>query len=137
MKVQLSCVGCGEPVCEAEPGDILAIACHCGAPAPILQGGGTFSPPLSLVRIVREARRKLPHLEYFLGYSDHESVVKTALIEELRERGAISQAECPEEECQKDYQRGRERWQRRRQEEEERELEEQERNYRILEIGEP
>ena len=147
MIVQLSCVGCGRDVFQVESGKrtLLAISCICGAGAPILRGDdGSFAPPYSLVSIVQRStdpsvpwRLKRgaspPHLEYYLGYSDHESVVKTALSQYLCDLGSISQADCPEEGCQGDYQRGRERWQRR----EERDLAEREREYRMLEIGEP
>ena len=110
----LFCVGCGSAVCRSYPGQLLAISCRCGAYAPILRGPWGFSAPASLV-LRRPTKgvmpEKLPHLEYYLGYSDHESKEKAQAIRELRGVGAISQAECPEQECQEAYQRGRQRWQ--------------------------
>jgi len=138
MKVTLHCVGCGEYVCQAEPGAVLAIACMCGAGAPILEGEGICAPPLALVRMVSRGRQASPpHLEYFLGYSDHESEAKTAVLQVLRRLGAISQAECRGKRCKGAYQRGREQWQQYREERQALDLQERERDYRIVEIGEP
>lgn len=140
MKVTLYCVGCGRAVCEAEPWAVPAISCWCGALAPVLRGDdGSFCPPSSLVSLVQMrtvlSMRPIkwrPHIEHYVGYSDHESVIKSQLIQALRVIGSISQAECSNERCQRDYKQGRDRWQ---QYQEGRE--EQERDYRILEVGEP
>jgi len=152
MKVHLSCVGCGRAVCDVESEERagLAVACLCGADGPILRGDdGSFSAPATLVSILQMStgpfvrpfrswpRASIPHLEYFIGYSDHESALKTDLIQALRQLGFISQADCPGKRCRKAYEKGRERWQQYRQEVAQRELQEQERNYRIVEIGEP
>ncbi len=149
--VQLFCVGCGSHVTTVEAGkcSVLAIACWCGANAPILHGGDTFMPPASLVRASQDwSTPTVPHLEYWLGYSDHESRERTAVTLELREIGSISQAECTaDEKCKGAYDRGVARWNQQKGDQQEQEtraqeesqalgLLERERDYRIQEIGE-
>ena len=55
-----------------EPGQVMAISCACGAAAPVLYSDiGNLAPPASLSRL---AQQEPPHIEYYLGYSDYESV---------------------------------------------------------------
>ncbi len=139
MKETLYCVGCGRAVCEAEEGQVLAISCICGAGAPILQGTrlSSFWRPASLGSIIRQPAR-LPHLEYYLGYSDHVSEMKSEMVAQLREAGSTSQEECTKEGegCQEAYKRGRERCQQELARREKLDLQDRERAYRELEIGE-
>ena len=108
----LSCLGCGFAVVVGyKMGEVLAIACAwCGAGAPILVGKGPDGPvaltPESLLG--QEVLR--PHLEWWLGYSDWRSEKKTETVRALRERGAVSQAECPMPNCNEAYAKGIERW---------------------------
>jgi hypothetical protein len=67
-----------------------------------------------------------PHLEYYLGYSDHESHLKSHLKASLEDLGSFTQSDCPREECRRDYARAVERQRR-----------PLERLRRIREIGEP
>ncbi|MDP3063877.1 MAG: hypothetical protein Q8O40_11810 [Chloroflexota bacterium] len=126
------CVGCGGPVCTLRPGHTVAIACRCGAGSPILYEPTTarvMAMPGSLYRALAR-KDTMPHLEYYLGYSDHTSQVKDRITLELQAAGSTSQRDCTKMECQKAYQRGRAVW-----------LEERqpalERQRRIQEIGEP
>lgn len=110
--VMLHCAGCGGPVCRASPGDILAISCRCGAQAPVLydplrQCAPFF--PSSMVRAIAEHTR-LPHMEFYLGSSDHESTDRTVLTGWLRAAGATSQADCPEPKCREAYRTGKQEW---------------------------
>lgn len=101
------CVGCGGAVATAKPGQVLAIACICGANAPILHTkDGHWAPPTSLV-LATGAR--LPHLEYYLGFSDHESTTKTEVTRMLRAMGAISYTECTETHCREAFERSKKR----------------------------
>lgn len=65
--------------------------------APILYGDGFMAPPASFVL---SRGRTPPHLEYYLGHSDHKSDLKTAFVKSLRRAGSSAQAECLEGECQ-------------------------------------
>jgi len=96
------CVGCGSSVCHVEPGQFIAITCAaCGAMSPVLVNdtGTSFAPPYSLIRAVARGEQETPHLEYYFGYSDHESAVKTAMVSRLKEHGFISQLECDKQSC--------------------------------------
>lgn len=125
--MQLSCIGCGSYVIDAQPGKTIAISCRCGASAPILvnEGGMSLWPPFSLVKQLTSTGKVTAHIEYYLGYSDHESSLKHATVEMLRRRGATLQEECDEDRCRQAVVRGKERWER------------LERERRIQEIGEP
>lgn len=107
-KETLYCIGCGRIVAHVSPGQSLAIACVCGASAPILHTkDNTWAPPFSLVRATGAT---IPHLEYYLGFSDHESQAKTAVIQMLRAFGSISYKECTEPECRANFERGKLRY---------------------------
>jgi len=121
-KETLYCVGCGQPVCHSEPGQVLAIACSCGALAPILHKKGTgildtsgdlfeggWATPFSLLKASRVGG-PMPHLEYYLGFSDHESALKTEITRMLRALGAISYKECPDATCREAFERSRQRY---------------------------
>lgn len=115
---KMHCIGCGGFACNMEPGQVMAIACRCGAMVPILVGddGVTFAPPASLGAALT-ARKEGLHFEYYLGYSDHTSPAKEAVMKLLLEAGATSQRDCKEPGCQ-------------------RAIERQERRARIAQIGE-
>lgn len=133
-RAQLYCLGCGRPICTAEPGKLLAISCACGAYSPILVAKGmadVASMPVSFLEFAREnlvgpktpavikeamtaagfKRASPPHWEFWLGYSDHMSPFKEQLLAMLKEAGSTSQADCPEPKCKKAYTRGLEHWQ--------------------------
>lgn len=109
----MRCLGCDGNVCYMKPGQAMAIACRCGAGAPILfSDSGPVAPPASL--ILNLARRDPPHIEYYLGYSDHESAAKDVAIDLLVSYGATWQRDCSEEGCQRAVERQKqdvERWQ--------------------------
>lgn len=102
--MNLYCLGCG--VVADFHGGLLAISCAgCEAYSPFLvdNNGMVIGFPSSF------GIRQLggPHIEYYLGYSDHESEAKTAMIRVMREKGLSSQAECSEARCQQQYERKR------------------------------
>lgn len=117
-EVMLYCLGCGGAVAPFVEGQTLAISCGCGAMAPILVSTNPASgdlmylgPPVSLVRVLSsEGPPDKPHLEYWLGYSDHESPMKNNFTDALRKAGCISRAECGEQECRLAYVRGKSEW---------------------------
>ena len=98
-QMMLECVGCGQKVCEKPvPGTTLAIACRCGANAPILVKEGTdnlYGLPGSLIMGIT-LKHPVPHLEYYLGHSAHTSELKNQVEKLLRVAGCISEAECKE-----------------------------------------
>ena len=103
------CVGCGNPVISIEPGAMIAISCYCGALAPILFRGLDLPMiPSSLVFLIYE-KREPPHLEYYLGYSDHKSGMKEQMAQELKVLGCTSQEGCEKDRCQERYKKERER----------------------------
>ena len=105
----LYCVGCGCAVAASKPGQVLAISCVCGANAPILHTKeGKWAPPCSLVLSTGIV---LPHLEYYLGFSNHESPIKTEVIRMLRAMGSISYTECPEVHCREAFERSKQNYQ--------------------------
>jgi len=104
----LYCVGCGRVVASVKPGQVLAIACVCGANAPIMHTkDGRWAPPFSLVRATGAM---IPHLEYYVGFSNHESLLKTEVIRMLRAFGSISYEECPDSQCRESFERARQRY---------------------------
>ena len=83
----MRCLSCGKALCQMEPGQAMAIAGRCGAMPPVLfSDTGSLAPPASL--ILRLASHDPPHLEYYLGYSDHQSEAKDQLIDLLVSHGA-------------------------------------------------
>ena len=131
--MQMYCIGCGAAVCQMEQGQTMAISCGtCGAGSPILLSEDrTFiAPPASLVFAMNGPgfayRKEPPHLEYYLGYSAHESDLKSQVTRNLKALGATSQRDCPREDCRQAYTRALERQQG-----------PLERQRRIQEIGEP
>ncbi len=114
--IELRCLGCGRVVCRARPGDTLAISCGgCDASAPILVGGDghNWFPASFMPGILNTGDPNRPHLEYWLGYSDHASAEKDAVVDLLRKSGITSQEECRKSRCQETFRRKREEWARR------------------------
>ncbi len=107
--MMMHCIGCDRAVINMEQGGTVAIACTCGAGAPILydpDGEGGLAPPASLVRLLMLTSESLaapPHLEYYLGYSDYTSPLKEAAIKALRAHGSTSQSECLNPQCQEQF----------------------------------
>lgn len=100
-KETLYCVGCGRAI--AKTGKILAISCVCGALAPILHTeNGQWVPPASFMLATGVM---LPHLEYYLGFSTHQSSFKTDVTRMLRAMGSISYTECKDVKCRESYTR--------------------------------
>lgn len=103
------CVGCGLPVGEAEPGKMLAVSCPCGAMAPILHSpDGRWAPPASFIRATGVMT---PHIEYYLGFSEHKSALKTELTRMLRALGSISYTECTDAHCRESWDRSKREYQ--------------------------
>lgn len=121
----LYCTGCGKHIADAAPGMTLAISCACGASAPILDDGkweqhlamkddflSGFVIPASLVMGMAKGT-DLAHLEYYLGYSDHTSIPKEAIIRVLEQNDIKSQLECDHEGCREDFEAMRQLYQHR------------------------
>ena len=129
--MQMYRVGCGAAVCNMEQGQTMAISCGtCGAGSPVLvsEDRTTIAPPASLVLAINgpPSGKEPPHLEYYLGYSDHASDLKSQIKAHLEARGSRSQRDCQQQACLRAYHRAVERtW------------EPLERLRRIQEIGEP
>ena len=107
----LYCVGCGQAVCHApREGGTLAIACACGADSPVLhmENGAIWGLPASLVRLQGGLLpgQEPPHLEFYLGYSAHQSELREKLEGELKATGCTSQQECQQPRCRVAYWNG-------------------------------
>lgn len=102
------CVGCGKVLWSGPPRD-LAVACCCGAMAPVIQwSDGTVSWPAS-VSANSQRSLPLPHLEYYLGFSNHRSQEKTQVTVLLASLGSASFEDCTEPGCKEKTQRYKER----------------------------
>jgi len=107
----MRCLGCGNHVCNMERGQVMAIACGAGAPV-LVSDIGSVAPPASLGRLGYQEKEP-PHIEYYLGYSDHESEVKDHFIDLLVSYSATWQRDCPKDECQREIERHKVRERRR------------------------
>lgn len=101
-------VGCGTPLFTREHANNMALACRCGANSPIvtddLNDTEQETPdtlPASLFQILngRPRARDLPHVEYYLGFSQFECPAKTTWVARLRDLGMVSFDECDQERC--------------------------------------
>lgn len=102
-------VGCGRHLFDLGQADGMALACRCGANSPIvvpdLESVEPDTPALpgSLLRVrIRPNARDLPHIEYYLGFSEFKCPAKSAWEVYLRLLGLKSFAECTEKKC-RDY----------------------------------
>lgn len=85
------CVGCGGSIPWDGTG-IFAYTCSCGATI-FADQNGVPALPASLIIRVKEGR-DLPHIDYYLGFSNHVSEEKQRLYEELQKLGAIWSWDC-------------------------------------------
>ncbi len=108
-------VGCGTALFDSEQADGMALACRCGADAPIVvadledESGRISVMPASLYAAASNKERQVPHIEYYLGFSEFDCPAKRAIEAGLREMGAVSFSECPEPRCQDEPERQRQR----------------------------
>jgi len=115
---QLYHVGCGRALFTTEQLNqgTLAIACPCGASSPIVvpdikeAKAAPRSIPGSLYRLLvavgvnqGAAPDEIPHLEYYLGFTNFECAAKTYWRDYLTALGSVSMAVCPEERCRTSY----------------------------------
>lgn len=118
MAKQLYHVGCGKPLFTAEQlqQGTLALACSCGADSPIVAPDLKESPPArvsipgSLYRLLGSVVANqgappaaIPHLEYYLGFTNFECAAKTYWRDFLTSVGSVSMALCDEERCRTSY----------------------------------
>ena len=105
-------IGCGRRLYDYEPGQVMALACDCGANSPITGSdlndsqGSCIGLPASLARILAEdapaydKEKARPHIEVYLGFSTFTSPAKDAWETALRQLGCTPTAECTERCCQ-------------------------------------
>ncbi len=98
------CVGCDGAI-PYGGGGTFCYTCQCGAT--LFYETETLSPlmPASLVSVIYYLqqlgiRPETPHIDYYLGDSNHTSEVKDAITKQLLELGFIWMKDC--EQCQKD-----------------------------------
>lgn len=112
--IELACVGCGRVIWWGRD-TTLALACACGAMAPFLENAQSqrirFPGSILKLGLHRTPSRGGFHWQYYLGYSDHESEIKTKVLEGLVKLGGTDQRDCERDDCQKAYQIGLARWQ--------------------------
>ena len=115
MTTPLYHVGCGQQLFTLEQAEhsTMAMACSCGALSPImvtaldedeLAMAATPVWPSSLVQIFEaklkgETNDELPHLEYYLGFSELSFPAKEDWKKTLRELGLTPMSECSEAGC--------------------------------------
>jgi len=117
-KQQLYHVGCGQPLFTTEQlsQGTLSISCRCGANSPIVVPDLKESPPArvsipgSLYRLLSSVVANqgappadMPHLEYYLGFTNFECAAKTYWRDFLTSVGSVSMALCHEERCRTSY----------------------------------
>lgn len=90
----MKCLGCDRAIAWDGRG-IFCYTCPCGATIFYDEEKG-LAPPASLVIALHESR-ELPHIDYYLGKSNHWSKLKQEMYEFLRSKGAIWSWEC--EQC--------------------------------------
>ena len=85
------CVGCGNPIHWNGKG-LFAYTCPCGATL-FADRNGKLLIPSSLIKAIAE-NREPPHIDYYLGKSNHMSLEKLKVIEMLQRLGACWSWEC-------------------------------------------
>ena len=93
MNENYHCVGCGRDIGWNGEG-IFCYTCPCGATL-FAKKNHQFAFPASLIIALHEGR-ELPHIDYYLGFSNHVSEEKEEAYKFLREHGAIWSWECPQ-----------------------------------------
>lgn len=85
------CCGCGRPIPWDGTG-LFSYTCRCGA---TIFADQNHKPafPASLIIAIHE-KREIPHIDYYLGFSNYVSVEKQALYEEFRKLGCLWSWEC-------------------------------------------
>jgi len=91
---KLKCLGCGGNIPWDGRG-LFAYTCPCGATIFYDEKTGV-KPPVSLI-IGLHVKRPLPHIDYYLGRSEHASTEKEAMYMLLKEAGSVWSWEC--EDC--------------------------------------
>lgn len=97
------CLGCGKSVGGLTVASLQAgginISCTCGAYSPIFAAmvdgeEVVVTVPLSLLRMMSDSGTT--HVENYLGYSEHESALKSSMTHEMVEKGLTLQRDCKE-----------------------------------------
>ena len=103
---EVRCIGCNNKLHTDISGG-WCYTCPCGAQ--VFEMDGELSYPVSLAAYLGskkygiamgEAYRKdVPHIEYYVGYSDYTDKAKEDFIQSLKMVGSISEEECDTKEC--------------------------------------
>jgi len=92
------CVGCGIEIAWDGTG-LWSYTCPCGATL-FADENHQFAFPASLIIGLHEGR-ELPHIDYYLGFSNYISEEKQQAYEFLKSKGAIWSWDCPQ--CRERY----------------------------------
>lgn len=107
---KIRCVGCGNII----GGDIdirstFAYTCSCGAN--LFTFDGRLALPSSLITYLAYQKygkssplgvqTSIPHIEYYIGYSEYMDDTKKYFIEQLKLAGSIPEDECQDKECKR------------------------------------
>lgn len=95
----MKCVGCGREV-NLDKRGLFSYTCPCGSRVFYDEKRDVFYYPVSL-HVAEIEKRGLPHIDYFLGYSNHQSDRKKLFYYLLRSKGSIWSWECPR--CRKKF----------------------------------
>ena len=105
----LICVGCDRVIIHNYHGQALAIACSCGAMAPLLYCCTERPAAVPASLALATGNKPPPHIQYYLGFSAHESALKTQVTQQLRALGSVTFEECTDAKCNASYARDKER----------------------------
>jgi hypothetical protein len=97
--MKLKCIGCDSEIPWDGKG-LFAYTCPCGAT--VLYDADTMTVtalPASLIMAIHE-KRSVPHIDYYVGSSNHTSDIKEKFIKELLDHGFIWMKDCRQ--CQED-----------------------------------
>lgn len=105
--VKARCVGCGIDMGMIDISGGFCYTCPCGAQ--VFEFDGSVSHPMSLemyldsqkygIAMEEFYRKDIPHIEYYVGWSEYTDKVKEDFIKSLRLAGSIPTSECDDKGC--------------------------------------
>ena len=107
---KIRCIGCGDIIAgDVEIKGGWDYTCSCGGH--LFTFDGKLSIPSSLLTYIAYknygdksplgTRVSVPHIEYYIGYSDYMDYAKKCIMDQLKFIGAISMEDCQDEECKR------------------------------------
>lgn len=102
---KIRCIGCGNIIAgDINPGMSWDYTCPCGSH--LFTFDGKLSMPASLISYLAYkqygndsplgVQESVPHIEYYIGYSEYSDDIKKYVLDQLKLAGSISENECQE-----------------------------------------